>query len=329
MSTVPAVAQLPHRRHLADRIGDRGLVVLAALAALVAVATVVLIIVFIVIQAEPAISLYGFSFLWHSIWNPAQSVGLHNANTFGAGAFIFGTLVTSAIAMVLAVPLGIAIGLYLSLLAQRRAGAVIGPLVELLAAVPSVILGLWGILILAPFMRSTIEPALHDALGFIPLFGTPSTTGLGLFTAGVILTIMAVPIIAAISRDLFLSVSSELKDGALALGTTRWEMVRGVVLGSTRPGLVGASILGLSRALGEAVAVALVIGGLINVPGNLFAGGASIGSEIISQIQTPSTSRETASLFFLAVILLAIELIANVGAQVVVHRFERHQGGAH
>ena len=140
-------------------------------------------------------------------------------------------------ALLIGGPIGIAIGLFLSLLAPRRVGAVVGPLIELIAAIPSVVLGLWGVLVLAPVMRTTIEPAIHSVLGWIPLFGSPSLTGLGLFTAGTILTIMVIPIIASISRELFLSVPNELQEGALALGTTRWEMVRGVVLASTRPGL--------------------------------------------------------------------------------------------
>jgi phosphate transport system permease protein len=326
MSATPAATGLPTRRHLADRLGDRLLFGLTALASIAAIVVIVLIIDKLLSGASLSISTFGLGFLWHTIWNPSLSTGVVNSNVYGAGTLIFGTVVTSAIALVIAVPLGIAIGVYLSLLAPGRAGAVIGPLVELLAAVPSVILGLWGIIILAPFMNSTIEPALHDVLGFIPIFGTPSPTGLGVFTAGVVLAIMVLPIIASISRDLFLSVPSELKDGALALGATRWEMIRGVVLSSTRPGLAAATILGLSRALGEAVAVTMLIGTGSAINTNLFTNGDSLASRIIEQFLGSVSKLETASLFYCAVILLAMELVANLIAQLIVRRFERRQG---
>jgi phosphate transport system permease protein len=326
MNATPAATGLPTRRHLADRLGDRLLFGLTALASITAIAVIVLIIDKLLSGASLSVSTFGLGFLWHTIWNPSLSTGVVNSNVYGAGTLIFGTVVTSAIALAIAVPLGIAIGVYLSLLAPGRAGAVIGPLVELLAAVPSVILGLWGIIILAPFMHSTIEPALHDVLGFIPIFGTPSPTGLGVFTAGVVLAIMVLPIIASISRDLFLSVPRELKDGALALGATRWEMIRGVVLSSTRPGLAAATILGLSRALGEAVAVTMLIGTGSAINTNLFTNGDSLASRIIEQFLGSVSKLETASLFYCAVILLAMELVANLIAQLIVRRFERRQG---
>jgi phosphate transport system permease protein len=175
-------------------------------------------------------------------------------------------------------------------------------------------------------MRSTIEPALHSVLGFIPIFGAPSQTGLGLFTAGVVLAIMVLPIIASISRDLFLTVPNELKDGALALGATRWEMIRGVVLDSTRPGLAAATILGLSRALGEAIAVTQVIGAGSIISGNLFNTGDTIPSRIAEQFIGATSKLQTASLFYAAVILLAMEIIANLAAQLIVWRYERRAG---
>jgi phosphate transport system permease protein len=329
MSTAPAAGPLARRRHLADRFGDRLLVALTALASLGAITLIVLIIVKLVSGAGPSISAFGLGFVWHSTWNPSLSAGVINANVYAAGALVFGTVVTSAISLVLAVPLAIAIGIYLSMLASSRVGSVIGPLVELLAAVPSVILGLWGIVVLAPFMRSTIEPALNGALGFLPIFGTPSATGFGVFTAGVVLAIMVVPIIASISRDLFLTVPRELRDGALALGATRWEMLRGVVLASTRPGLVAATILGLSRALGEAIAVTQLIGAGSIVSANLFANGDTLASRIAEQFIGAGSKLQTASLFYCAVVLLVLELVANLVAQLIVSRFERNMGVAH
>ena len=178
---------------MSDRLGDRALVGLTAGASVVAVVIIGLIIYQVVDSASPAISKLGLGFVGHQTWN--------GATVFGAATMVYGTAVTSVGALLIAGPLGIAIGLYLSLLTSSRTAAIIGPLVELLAAVPSVIIGLWGIVVLDPIMRSTIEPALHSVLGWIPLFGSPSLSGAGIFTAILILAIMALPIIAAITRD--------------------------------------------------------------------------------------------------------------------------------
>jgi phosphate transport system permease protein len=328
VSTVTTAAPsgpLATTRRTSDRVGDRLLLGLTILASLGAGALIVLIIYQLVDGAAPAISHFGIPFLWHTIWNPSSSVGVQNANVFGAGVLLYGTVVSSAIALILAVPLGVGIGVYLAMLAPGRVGAIVGPLVELLAAVPSVILGLWGILVLAPAMRSPIEPAFHDVLGWIPLFGSPSTTGLGIFTAGVVLAIMVLPIMSAISRDLFLSVPRELKDGALALGMTRWEMIRGVVLDSSRAGLAAAGILALSRALGEAIAVTQVIEKGSTIGANLFGPGDTFASRIAEEFPD-SSGRWMASLFYCAVILLVIELAVNFAAQLIVRRFERRMG---
>jgi phosphate transport system permease protein len=321
----PAAAPLSSTRRLADRLGDRVLVGLTILASLVATAVLVLIVIKLVSGASLAISRFGLSFLWHSTWNPATSVGVRNAGVFGAGTLIFGTAVTSTIGLVVAGPLGIAIGVYLSLLAPGRAGALIGPLVELLAAVPSVIIGFWGLIFLGPFLKNTIEPAFHDVLGFIPLFGPPNPSGDGIFTAGIVLALMALPIIAAITRDIFLSVPRELKDGALALGSTRWEMIRGVVLDSQRAGIAAATILGLSRALGEAIAVTQTIGTGSLIGNSLFGNGDTLGSRLAEQFPG-TTNVQVSALFFCAVILLVIELAVNLAAQLIVRRSAHRQG---
>jgi phosphate transport system permease protein len=314
VSTTVPTSHLSTRRRSADRLGDRTLFGLSGLAAFGAVALILLVIYRIVASARPAISHYGLGFLGHQAWN--------GSTVFGAATLIYGTLVTTLGALLIAAPLGIAIGLYLSLLTSRRTSAILGPLVELLAAVPSVIIGLWGIVVLDPVMRSTIEPALHNVLGFIPLFGTPSLSGAGIFSAIVILAIMALPIIAAITRDLFLTVPSELKDGALALGATQWEMVRGVVLSSMRPGIISACILGAGRAIGEAIAVVQVIGSVYAIPGNLFGNGFSLAGVMALHATDNNTTLETASIFYLGVILLAIELFVNLGAQAIVRYYK-------
>ena len=323
--TATAPGAISGNRGRADRYGDRVLLGVTALASLLVVVVIAFIIYQLIDGAAPAISLYGLAFVGHDIWNPV----LDNQNgVFGAAAFLYGTAITSTMALLVGGPIGVAIGLFLSLLAPRRVAAVIGPLVELIAAIPSVVLGLWGVLVLAPVMRTTIEPALHNVLGWIPLFGTPSQTGLGLFTAGTIVTIMVVPIIASISRELFLSVPNELKEGALALGATRWEMVRGVVLASTKPGLAATAILGLSRALGEAIAVFQTVGGgsSSSISANIFSNGDTLASRIAGAFLGASSDRETASLFYLAVILLVLGLATNLAAQLIVRRYALGQG---
>jgi phosphate transport system permease protein len=222
-------------------------------------------------------------------------------------------------ALLIAGPLAIAIALFLSELAPRGVGGIVGALVETLAAVPSVVLGLWGILVLGPFAANHLEPWLHDTLGFIPLFsGTPQSSGI--FIAGLVLAIMVVPIVASICRELFLSVPNELEEGALALGATRWEMVRGVVLSSSRPGIAAAVILGLGRAIGEAIAVTQVIGAGWTIQWSLFSTGDTLASRIAGQYQGAVSKMQISALFYLGAILLVIGLVTNFLAQLVVRR---------
>jgi phosphate transport system permease protein len=305
----------------ADRIGDVLLHALCALAALLAVAVIVGISYEVVSNAREAISRFGLGFLVHTSWAP-------NFNLFGAAPFIYGTAVTSLIALLLAVPLGILIGLYLSTVAHRRVRGVVGPLVETLAAIPSVILGFWGIVVLGPFLRAHLEPALHRTLGFLPIFGVPAATGASVLNAGLIVAIMVVPIIASISRDLFLTVPSELRDGATALGATQWEVVRGVMLPSAASGIVAATFLGLGRALGEAIAITQVIGAGSAIHASLFATGDTLASRIADQYFGATSKLQVSALFYLGAILLAIGLIANLAAQGIVRRVQLNITGA-
>jgi phosphate transport system permease protein len=307
-------ARSRRRRRSLDRIGDGILYGACALAALLG-AVVLLLIGYQVIQgAGPAISKFGLGFLVNATWQP-------NFGEFGAGSLIFGTAVSSTVALALGAPLAIAVGRFLSLLAPTGVRNLISPLVEMLAAIPSVILGFWGILILAPAVQKDFEPWLHDTLGFIPIFGAPQTTGASLFTASLILTIMVIPIIASISRDLFLAVPQDVQDGASALGATRWEVVRGVVLPSTASGVVAASLLGLGRALGEAIAVAQVSGAGSEIQASLFKTGDTMAARIANQFPGALTELHKASLFYLGVILLAIGLISNLAAHWISRRF--------
>ena len=262
---------------------------------------------------------FGLGFLTGTVWDT-------NRNVFGAAPFIFGTAVTAFGALVLAAPISVAIALYLSELAPRGVRGVAGALVELLAAVPSVVLGLWGILVMGPFVQDHLEPWLHSTLGFLPLF-RGDYSPVGLLPAILVLTIMVVPITTSICRELFTSVPRELEEGALALGSTRWEMVRGVVLPYTRSGIVAALILGLGRALGEAIAVAQVVGGFGRITAHLFQGGDTLASRIALQYQGAATQLQTSSIVYLAAILLVIALVVNVAAQLIVRRFEFQRTG--
>jgi phosphate transport system permease protein len=303
----------PLRKRL-DLVGDRLLFGICLLAAVIAVVTIVLVGYQVIHGASPAISKFGFGFVYETTWQP-------NFGEFGAGSLLFGTAVTSAFALFLGGPIAIAIGLFLTLLAPRGVRGIVGPLVELLAAIPSVILGFWGLLVLAPFVQSQVEPFLHSTLGFLPIFGAPETTGLSVFTASLILTIMVIPIIASISRDLFESVPAELKDGAGALGATRWEVVRGIVLPTTSSGVVAACILGLGRALGEAIAVSQVIGAGSTIQASLFKSGDTLASRIALQFPGALTELHQASLYYCALILLVISLVANLAASWIGRRF--------
>ena len=320
MSTIPATEVLGGTRRLRDWVGDRLLFLLPLLASLATVAIMVATAYKVIRGAELSFQTFGLSFLTSSAWDV-------NKGVFGALPGLYGTAVTSLIALVIAGPLAIAIALFLSELAPRWIRGVVGSLVELLAAIPSVVLGLWGILVLGPFVANHLEPWLNRWFGFLPIFsGDPSSSGI--LVAGLVLAIMVVPIVASICRELFLAVPRELEEGALALGATRWEMVRGVILSSSRPGVSAALILGLGRALGEAIAVSQTIGGGWWIHRSLFDPGDTLAGRIASQFQGAQTDLQTSSLFYLAAILLVIGLVTNLAAQLIVRRFEFQRTGA-
>jgi phosphate transport system permease protein len=261
-----------------------------------------------------AMSRFGLGFLVHSTWKP----GFHIE---GAGGLIYGTLVSSLMALVLATPLGIAIGLYLSMMAPRRVRATVGPLVEMLAAVPSIIYGFWGLVVLVPFVEN-LEPGLHSALGFIPLFSCVSPNGISTFAAGIVLTVMILPIISALSRDLFLTVPQDLRDGAAALGATRWEVIRGTVLSTTVSGVSAAVVLGLGRALGEAIAVSFVIGDSDVRSTCVFKPGASLAERIANQFPGAVNPLHTSAMFYAALILVVISMLTSLAARLIAGRFD-------
>ena len=300
------------RRNRVDRIGDPLLRGLSGLAAALAVLVIAGIVYEVAHLAWPAISAFGLGFITTNDWNPVTG-------SFGAAPFLYGTVVTSAIALAFAAPISIAISIYLTELAPRRVRRPVATLVDMLAAIPSVILGLWGIIVLGPFMHDTIEPALKSAFGFLPIFsGDPSA--FGYLTAALILTIMATPIVTSVTREVFETVPGDLKEASYALGATRWEMVRQVVLPYSRAGIVGATILGLGRAIGEAIAVAQVIGGATGINVSLFHTGSTMAAQIAAQFQGAPGALQKPSLAYLGLILLAFAIIVNVVARVIVQR---------
>ena len=313
----PATAPESDLRRSGIRLGDllfKGVSILAALAATVLLA---LIAWKIFDFAWPAIKEFGLTFIWTDAWDPVT-------NQFGARIFIYGTVVTSAIALLIATPLSIAIALFLTEIAPRRVAAPIATMVELLAAIPSVVLGLWGILVFGPWVHAHLEPWIQASpLGLLPMFSGPTSPAGSIFTAALVLTIMIIPITSAICRELFVRVPKELTDGALALGSTRWEAIRGVMFAYAAPGVAAAVLLGLGRAFGEAIAVNQTIGNRNVIPSSWFEAGDSLGSKIASEYVGATSIEQASSILYLAAILMVISLGTNVIAQFIVVRFER------
>jgi phosphate transport system permease protein len=278
-------------------------------------------------EAWPVLREEGLGFVTSSTWDPNPSRG---NPVFGALPFMFGTAVSSLIALLIAVPVSIGIALFLTELAPRRLRAAAVTVVDLLAAVPSVVFGLWGVLVLAPALVPVYR-WLHDLLGGVPLvggvLGEPVGTGRNFMTAGVILAIMVTPIITSISREVLGTVPQANKDAAFALGATHWEMITGAVLPHSFGGLVGAVMLGLGRAMGETIAVALVIGGATAITPNIFAGGNSMAAVIVQQFGE-SSGTFTAALIGLGVVLFAMTVVVNLAARAVVSRAEMRMKGA-
>jgi phosphate transport system permease protein len=314
--------ELGRSRGIRDRLGDELFYGLTALASLLSVVLVAGIIWEIAKAAWPAMKHFGLSFISNNVWNAPL-------NEFGARDLIIGTIVTSFGAILLSGPISVAIALFLSEIAPPAIRGPAGTLVEMLAAVPSVVIGLWGIYVLAPFSAQHLQPWISSVLGWIPIFSNgQDKVESTVFAAILVLTIMTIPITSSICRDLFLSVPTELEEGAVGLGATRWEMVRTVTVPSVRGGVVAAVVLGLGRALGEAIAVTQVIGNFIPLHRSIFEPGDTIASRVANQYQGAITTLQISSLIYLAFILLVISFIANFGAQLIVKRFERKLTGA-
>jgi phosphate transport system permease protein len=260
-----------------------------------------------------ALRQFGWHFLAGNDWNPGSG-------KFGALPFIFGTLVSSAIALVIAVPLGIATAAYLTELAPLWIRQPLAIFIELLAAVPSVILGLWGLYVMLPWLHAHLFPALRAAFGFLPLF-QGADYGPCMLAAGMILAIMILPIITSVSREILRSVPGLQREAAYALGATRWEVTRIAVLSQARKGLFGAAILGLGRALGETMAVTMLIGNSPQISASLFNPAATLSSVIANEFSEPTSDAHLRALFAIGLVLLGVTLVVNALAQLLLKAF--------
>jgi phosphate transport system permease protein len=267
----------------------------------------------------PSLSHFGLGFLVGTDWDPVRE-------NYGALPFIYGTIVSSIIALVIAVPIALGVAIFLSELCPAALARPLGFLVELIAAIPSVVLGLWGIFVLAPVLRTWIQPFLHDNFGWLPLFdGTPH--GVGMMCGGIILAIMILPTVASVSRDVLRAVPQAQREGALALGATRWETVRRVVLPFARSGIVGAIILGLGRALGETMAITMVIGNRAEISASLLDPSYTMASVIANEFTEASTALHLSSLAEIGLVLFGVTLLLNVFARLLVWRVARGPSG--
>jgi phosphate transport system permease protein len=321
----PASAPAPERGGLSVRgpaVADRAFRVATLLCGLLVLVILGLVAVSSTGKALPAFRHEGLGFIFSKDWNPG-------ANRFGGLAFIYGTMVTSVIAVVLGVPVSIGIALVLTELAPRRVRTPIIYVIDLLAAVPSVVFGLWGLAVLAPKLDHRYGE-VNNVVRHVPvlntLFGGGEHNGTSLFTAGLILAVMIVPIVTSLSREVFATVPRSQKEAALALGATRWEMIRGSVLPYGSSGVVGAVMLGLGRAMGETIAVALLVGSNAQITGHLFRSGDSMAAVIANQFNE-ATGTFQAALIGLGVLLFAITVLVNLAARAVLNRSERTLGG--
>jgi phosphate transport system permease protein len=292
-----------------SRVPDIAFKWVATLAAAMIIVLIVLVGWQLYAGSRQSLAKFGLGFLWSTEWDPVQ-------DKYGALPFIFGTLVSSLLALLIAVPLGVATALFLTELAPIKVRQPIIMAIEMLAAVPSVIFGLWGIFVLIPWLRDNLFVWLKHNLGFLPLFQGP-IYGVSMLAAGIIIAIMILPIITSISREILRSVPNLQREAAYALGATRWEVLRIAVLSYARRGLFGAAVLGLGRALGETMAVTMVIGNRPVISASLFAPGYTLASVIANEFAEATTDLYLNSLFELGLVLLVVTILVNMVAQVM------------
>lgn len=262
-----------------------------------------------------AIGKFGFSFVTTSIWDPV-------AEQFGALPLIFGTIVSSALALLIAVPLSLGVAIYLTEFAPQRIRQPIAFLLQLLAAIPSVVYGLWGIFVLIPLLKTTLFPFLRDTLGFLPFFQGP-IYGPSMLAASIILAIMIMPFIMSVSREVLLAVPNSQREAALALGSTRWEAVTTAVVPYARSGIIGAIILGLGRALGETMAVTMLIGNRHEIASSLFAPGYTMASAIANEFTEAVGDMHLSALAYVSLVLFVVTVLINAAARLLIWRVSR------
>ena len=267
------------------------------------------------VGARLAVERFGVGFLVTSVWDPV-------AGQFGAFPLIFGTLLSSLLALLIAVPLSLGVAIFLTEFAPERIRGPIAFVIELLAAIPSVVYGLWGVFVLIPVLKSSIFPFLRDTLGFLPLFKGP-IYGPSMLAAAIILAIMVMPYIMSVSREVLLAVPPSQREAALALGATRWEAVVSAVVPYARSGIIGAIILGLGRALGETMAVTMLIGNRNEIAASLFAPGYTMAAVIANEFTEAATDIHYSALTYVALALFLVTVVVNAAARLLIWRVSR------
>jgi phosphate transport system permease protein len=313
------------RSRLLARLGDEvnwGDFIFHRLTALFAISVVLVLAAMAFEMARASaesVAAHGLGFVTGRVWDPVHRV-------FGALPFIWGTVASSLLALLISVPVSLGIAIYLAELAPDWLRGPVGFLVELLAAVPSVVYGLWGIFALSPWLRDVVQPLLSSLFGWLPLFQGPQR-GFGMLAGGIILAIMITPTISSVCREVLRAVPLSLREGALALGATRWEMLRVAVLPYARSGLVGAVILGLGRALGETMAITMVIGNRAEISASLFAPGYTLASVIANEFTEATEDVYLAALAEIGLLLFAVTVLLNIVARLLVWRVGRLPAG--
>jgi len=287
---------------------------LTLLFALLLIGLVLFIAIEIYGDSAESIEHFGFSFIFSSDWNPVTE-------KFGALAFIYGTIVSSILALLISLPVSIGVAVFLSEIVHKSVRTPVSFLVEILAAIPSIIYGFWGIYVLAPFMASTVQPALSSLFGFLPLFQGP-IFGTGMLTASLILAIMITPIISSITRDVLKAIPVSQREAAYALGATRWEAIKMALL-NARSGILGGAVLGLGRAIGETMAVTMVIGNKAQIKASLFEPAYSMASVIANEFAEASGSLHISSLIEIGLLLFGVTFIVNTFARILIYSVTR------
>ncbi len=315
---VPTVAAPAHWRSMPGLLGDRLFRMSTAFLAFLVLALLVGFAVVLAMESRLSLAKFGLGFFTSSNWDPVSE-------EFGALPFVYGTVVTSAIALLIAVPLSLGVALCMVEMLPQWLATRIGFLVELLAAIPSVVYGLWGIFVLGPWLRDEIDPLLARYLGFLPQFQGPHIS-VSLFTAGVLLSVMVIPYITAVCTEVFRVVPQTQREAALALGATRWEMIRMAVIPYGYTGVIGAIILGLGRALGETIAVAMVIGNRPEISASLFLPSSTLASAIANEFTEATGDMYLSALVELGLVLMLLAVVLNAAARALVAGVVGNQG---